>query len=420
MGKKNWLLAISLALVLAIVGLAGCVSEEPPVSHGGPVTDYVSLIDNLRQAGATVEPAGEVTQPFFTVTGNIITVNGGDVQVFEYADAAAAEAEAALVSPDGSSIGTSMPFWVGPPHFYKAGRLIVLYVGDSEAVTDVLESVLGQQFAGRSGGLEDITWILESYGEQGDLQAVLEGTEITAIFDSAEGQVTGSAGCNSYFADYEASGNELSILELAWTEIGCVSPEGVMEQEQEFLSLLASAESFQTDDTTLTIESSGGQTLYFTTATRPDDQAKAAIYAAVVRQLYTVDHTFGEPPNFPIIYLVEATDDSVGDPDAPQTKSNLLLRSIQEAITASLDDLPAEFVWVGNFNEVPLDSNTGAVEGNGAIITLGNAHFRQDGSALVSASIYIANLAAGGLTYIVERIDGTWQVVGDTGVRWMA
>ncbi len=31
MGKKNWLLAISLALGLAIVGLAGCVSEEPPV-----------------------------------------------------------------------------------------------------------------------------------------------------------------------------------------------------------------------------------------------------------------------------------------------------------------------------------------------------------------------------------------------------
>jgi len=151
-----------------------------------------------------------------------------------------------------------------------------------------------------------------------------------------------------------------------------------------------------------------------------DDQTKAAIYAAVVRQLYTVDHTFGEPPNFPIIYLVGATDDSVGDPDAPQTNSNLLLRSIQEAITDALEDLPAEFVWVGNFNEVPLDSNTGAVEGNGAIITLGNVHFQEDGSAFVSASIYIANLAAGGLTYIVERMDNTWQVVGDTGVRWMA
>jgi hypothetical protein len=34
--------------------------------------------------------------------------------------------------------------------------------------------------------------------------------------------------------------------------------------------------------------------------------------------------------------------------------------------------------------------------------------------------IYIASMAVGGLTYIVERIDGVWQVVGDTGVRWMA
>ncbi|MFC2062516.1 carboxypeptidase-like regulatory domain-containing protein [Chloroflexota bacterium] len=170
------------------------------------------------------------------------------------------------------------------------------------------------------------------------------------------------------------------------------------------------------------VRSGKTSTLNFTISTGEinDDQAKAAIYAAVVRQLYTVDHTFGEPPNFPIIYLVGSTDDSVGDPDAPQTKSNVLLSSVQEAVTVSLEDLPAEFVWVGNFNEVPLDSNTGVVEGNGAIITLGNVHFQEDGSALVSASIYIANLAAGGLTYIVEHIDSAWIVVGNTGVLWMA
>ena len=149
-----------------------------------------------------------------------------------------------------------------------------------------------------------------------------------------------------------------------------------------------------------------------------DDQAKAAIYAAVVRQLYTVDHNHSEPPNFPIIYLVGATDDNVGDPHAPSTKSNLLLRSEQEAITDALEDLPAEFVWVSGFSEVPLISNTEVVEGNGAIITLGNVHFQEDESALVSASIYHATTAASGLTYIVERIDGVWQVVGDTGVRW--
>lgn len=245
MGKKKWLLAISLALVLAIMGLAGCTSEEPSVSHGGPVKDYISLVDNLRATGATVEPAGELTQPFFSVNGSVIAVNGSDVQVFEYADAAAAEAEAALVSPDGSSIGTSMVGWVASPHFYQVEKLIVLYVGDSEAVTDVLESVLGQQFAGRSGSLEDITWILESYGEPESLQTVLEGTEITALFDSAEGQVTGSAGANNYFGAYQISKNKLSIQELAWTEMYRLDPEGIMEQEEYYLKTLQAAETYE-------------------------------------------------------------------------------------------------------------------------------------------------------------------------------
>ncbi len=119
------------------------------VSHGGPVVDNVSLIDNLRAAGATVEPAGEIEQPFFSVKGQSIRVNGGDVQVFEYADASAANADAALVAPDGGSVGTTMVMWVEAPHFYKTGKLIALYVGTDSNLTGVLESVMGPQFGGR-------------------------------------------------------------------------------------------------------------------------------------------------------------------------------------------------------------------------------------------------------------------------------
>ncbi|MEE8413095.1 MAG: META domain-containing protein, partial [Dehalococcoidales bacterium] len=255
------------------VGLTGCQadiadSEEPPVSHGGLTTDYISLIDNLRQAGATVEPAGELTQPFFSVSGRVIVVSGGDVQVFEYADGAAAEAEVALVSPDGSSIGTSMVSWIASPHFYQAGRLIVLYVGDGTDVINVLEAVLGQQFAGRSGtsvtsgDLEDISWALESYGEPGSLQTVLEGTEITALFDSAEGQISGSAGANHYFGSYQISKNRLSIQELAHTEMYRLDPEGVMEQETQYLKALQSAEIYEIEDGKMQIIS-GNQVLIF-------------------------------------------------------------------------------------------------------------------------------------------------------------
>ena len=151
-----------------------------------------------------------------------------------------------------------------------------------------------------------------------------------------------------------------------------------------------------------------------------DEQTEADIYTAVVRQLYTVDHTFGsEPPNFRIIYLVEATNDRAGDPGISQTESKRLLESVQVTITAALDDLTAKVEWVEHFSEVPFNSNS-TVKGNGAVITLGNIHFQEDGTALVSGGIYFANLGAGGRTYILERIDGTWQITGDTGTIWIS
>ncbi len=79
----------------------------------------------------------------------MIKVRGEDVQVFQYSNVAAADAQAALVARDGGAVGTTKIHWVGSPHFYKKGKLLVLYVGDNDKVLKVLEAVLGQQFAGR-------------------------------------------------------------------------------------------------------------------------------------------------------------------------------------------------------------------------------------------------------------------------------
>ena len=114
----------------------------------------------------------------------------------------------------------------------------------------------------------DTRWFLRSYGEQSHLISIIEGTEITATFNSAEGRISGSSGCNTYFAEYEAEDSRLSISEMAYTEMACVSPQGVMKQEQEFLSLLTKTQSFQVDDTSLTITCSDGRQLYFTPASK--------------------------------------------------------------------------------------------------------------------------------------------------------
>ena len=163
-------LQVLIVLIGIVVGLTGCdqlmfgislfhpsgdqtispdTTQEPSVSHGAPVTDYVSLVDNLRASGAEVEPVGEITQPFFTVTGQTIRIKGADIQVFEFPNEAEAAVDASVISPDGGSTGTTMITWVASPHFYRAGKIIVLYVGDDSSITALLTSLLGSQFAGR-------------------------------------------------------------------------------------------------------------------------------------------------------------------------------------------------------------------------------------------------------------------------------
>lgn len=148
----TWLHLVLCLLAAMAGGLTACDANDSgpkPIARSTPVTDAASFVERLRAMGLQVESDGEVEQPFFSVNGTMVKVNGEDVQLFEYSDAAAADAQAALVSPDGASIGTAKPFWVGSPHFYKSGRLLVLYVGDDTSSRRALEAVLGRQFAGK-------------------------------------------------------------------------------------------------------------------------------------------------------------------------------------------------------------------------------------------------------------------------------
>ncbi len=99
---------------------------------------------------------------------------------------------------------------------------------------------------------EDIPWLLESYGEPGSLKTVLPDTRITATFDSAEHGVTGVAGCNNYFGDYEVKGTRLTLPgPIAATEMSC--GEQIDRQEREYLQALIVAESYTIENGKLRI-----------------------------------------------------------------------------------------------------------------------------------------------------------------------
>jgi hypothetical protein len=132
-----------------MVGLAcGTYGLDSGENRQKPL-DLSGLIAALQQAGATVTRGDEVSQPFFSVKGRILRVNGEDVQVFVYRDESSAQREAGQVSPNGSTVGTTKVGWMAPPHFYRKGLLIALYVGDTASVKTALQTVLGPQFAGQ-------------------------------------------------------------------------------------------------------------------------------------------------------------------------------------------------------------------------------------------------------------------------------
>lgn len=105
------------------------------------------LIETLRAEGLTVEKAGEIDQPFFSVKGQIIQINGDTLQVFEYDDLPTTMREAAQVSQNATSIGNTQIEWIDTPHFYHNGKMIIIYLGNDEEIKQIFEEKIGYTFA---------------------------------------------------------------------------------------------------------------------------------------------------------------------------------------------------------------------------------------------------------------------------------
>jgi heat shock protein HslJ len=89
---------------------------------------------------------------------------------------------------------------------------------------------------------------------------VLPGTVITASFGE-DGQVSGSAGCNNYFASYQSRLNSLTVGTAATTRMTCENPAGIMNQETLYLSNLEGAATYVMEGDLLMVYDTTGKTL---------------------------------------------------------------------------------------------------------------------------------------------------------------
>ena len=125
--------------------------------------------------------------------------------------------------------------------FYKLGE-----GNESLILEDGNGATILEFEGGKATTLEGTPWQVRDYFSE-ETQAtvpVIPGTEITAVFELG-GDLTGSAGCNTYQAPYEGSENRLDIGPAAITEMACLDLEGIMAQESQYLAALEMATAFR-------------------------------------------------------------------------------------------------------------------------------------------------------------------------------
>jgi len=98
-------------------------------------------------------------------------------------------------------------------------------------------------------------WLVEDIAARG----VIDDAR-TTIFFGEDGRISGDTGCNSYFAKYQTTGNDLRFGTVGVTRRACAP--AVMDQEQRFLDVFNAIGSYRIDASgTLILSTSKGATI---------------------------------------------------------------------------------------------------------------------------------------------------------------
>jgi hypothetical protein len=127
--------------------------ETPAIPDTGEFYTLDMLVNDLTAAGLDPVVAGTVRQPFFDVTAQVLSINGQDIQVFEFQDAQTRLTAENTISATGEVIGAFQPAWLDVPNFWSQGNVLVLYIGQDFETIQRLDQLLGERVS--AGPVED-------------------------------------------------------------------------------------------------------------------------------------------------------------------------------------------------------------------------------------------------------------------------
>lgn len=234
--NKIWLM---LSLSIGVMILAACTSSGSQQGDDltGKVWALTELMGNPPMAGTGISAQftadGKVSgsagcnrySGTYTVSGNNITFSSPMATTMMMCEQPAMDQESAYLK----ALGEVKTFAVN-------GDQLTLTTGDGTKLA---------VFKAQSQDLEGTSWEATAYnnGKQA-VVGVLEGTTLTASFGK-DGALSGNSGCNEFNGPYKVNGGQITIGPLASTMKMCSDPEGVMDQEAQYLAALQSAASYE-------------------------------------------------------------------------------------------------------------------------------------------------------------------------------
>jgi hypothetical protein len=149
----------ALVAVFAFAGLLSACAKPTPIpvvptqANISPedIVNTNDLLHVLQQQGVTAQLSGDVAVPFFQVQGQVMRIEQGDVNVYDFQNKTRMDAATQKLITDGQILDNLVPSWSEQPHIWTKGNLIVFYDGTDTAVISSLGGVLGKEIPIRSG-----------------------------------------------------------------------------------------------------------------------------------------------------------------------------------------------------------------------------------------------------------------------------
>jgi hypothetical protein len=142
----------------------------------------------------------------------------------------------------------------------------------------------------------------------------------------------------------------------------------------------------------------------------PEDRTTVAIFRAVIRRLYKVDHASGEDLLHPRLFLLFAAGATCAAPFPRGIDHKPISESIRRWLLQSVDDLPVKIVWLEQTARIVCQPDRWCFDNKGMLVAFHGIRSDHGDIVLVDGSIRRWNQPVFGFEHVVENRTGSWTV----------